>query len=69
MLNREYLGVQDISLKRRKKGGKGSGESQIMKGYKQARGSNLIGSHCLIGLQGDGTHTKKAKYSLREIKS
>lgn len=42
LLNRKYLGVQDISLKRRKKGGKGSGESQIMKGYKQARGSNKL---------------------------
>ena len=40
LLNREYLGVQDISMTRRKKGGKASGESQIIKGYKQARRSN-----------------------------
>lgn len=42
LLNREYLGVQDISMARRKKGGKASGESQIIKRYKQAGKNNKL---------------------------
>lgn len=44
LLNREYLGVQEIITTRRKEGGKAGneGESKINKGYKHARGRNRL---------------------------